>query len=135
MQRGSVYSYELRQAIEGPAPGLIGFFRWLFEPIRPAPTPALPEGEEAEDIRFALDEFQRRRRLDAEARGRELDALHEVLGVAMVELDLSLEAAITWAGGTPLRPLGGRTAVQAVSEGDAAAVLRYVRSISSGYVG
>lgn len=68
-------------------------------------------------------------------RTQELDALHEVLTVAIDELELSFEAAVTWAACAPLRSLGDRTAVQAVAQGDAAAVIYYVRSISSGYVG
>lgn len=57
-----LWSREMGMAIEGPAPGFLGFVRWLFEPIRPPRPPSPPTAAEAREILAAMAELEVRRR-------------------------------------------------------------------------
>ncbi len=136
-----LWSPDLRRAIEGPdAPGAWAFLRWLFAPIRPATPPPPPTEAEAEAILAALDELERRRgvpekyRISPDGAG-ELEALNEVIALAMAELGMGFEAAVTWAATRPLTHFDGQTAVQLIARGQKTTVLYYLRSIGSGFTG
>ena len=49
-----LWSREMGMAIEGPAPGFLAFFRWLFEPIRPATPSPPPSAAESREILKAM---------------------------------------------------------------------------------
>jgi len=46
-----MYDRERDAFIVGPAPGVLNFIRWLFEPIRLAPPPELPSPEVLQHMR------------------------------------------------------------------------------------
>jgi len=141
----SVYICEMKTTVAGPKPGFFNFIRWLFEPFQPPVPPPLPSKEEQESIlRFLkegkLGEIERRRSVPEKYRmspgaAAELEALNEVLSVAMDELDMGFEAAATWAATRPLATFGGQTAVRLIARGQKATVLYYLRSIKNGFIG
>jgi len=139
----------MAMVIEGPAPGFLGFVRWLFEPIRPPMPPSPPSASEAREILSAMAELEARRRstpttplslssnesADAAKGETEVKALLEVLDALRKELGMSLKDALVWVDSQPLSSFGGETAIALIEQGRGAAVLYYIRSISNGHQG